>query len=235
MAQAARRVEFGVSGCTELDAHLNDALALLRHPFREAVILHLLEGFTCPEVARAQGVSTTAVGARISRAMSRLRRILARRGVMISAAALSDYFVECAAKRAPDELVASCQATAIAAVVGGHTSATAAARIADDAIRAMFWAKLKTMAVAVACAVACGTLIAAAVLLARRLEPGPSAGLSMKVSPGTEVSGVVRGAPGSGIRDPASSELCPTKPRRAKSGSRAGSRVSFRASWEEAR
>jgi RNA polymerase sigma factor (sigma-70 family) len=70
----------------EVRAALDDALASLPSRLREPLVLCYLEGFTQDEAAAALACSATTVKGRVTRGRERLRRILAKRGLLLSAA-----------------------------------------------------------------------------------------------------------------------------------------------------
>ena len=75
------------AACLEAEARaeLDRALALLPEPYREAVVLHHLEGLSVRQAAAVLGCPAGTVAARVSRARSMLRERLAWRGVSLPA------------------------------------------------------------------------------------------------------------------------------------------------------
>jgi RNA polymerase sigma factor (sigma-70 family) len=69
--------------------HVDGALAELSESDRDAVILRFLRQRSFRDVAQTLGTSEEAAKKRVSRALERLRGLLARRGIAISAAALA--------------------------------------------------------------------------------------------------------------------------------------------------
>jgi RNA polymerase sigma factor (sigma-70 family) len=80
---------------------LNDALAGLRAADREAVILRYLEGRPTADVAAALRVTENTARQRIARALARLRKQLAKRGLLATAVALAAALDTPAAPAAP--------------------------------------------------------------------------------------------------------------------------------------
>jgi hypothetical protein len=74
---------------TKLAPVLDDAMARLNPCERDAVVLRFFEGKDFRTVGLALGISDDAAQKRISRALEKLRRLLQREGVAISATALS--------------------------------------------------------------------------------------------------------------------------------------------------
>jgi RNA polymerase sigma-70 factor (ECF subfamily) len=82
-AQPAHPTDLG-----ELRPHLDAALAGLRSTQREAVIRHYLEGRPIDAVAGELGITVNALRMRLTGAIERLRSLLDRRGVRVTATAL---------------------------------------------------------------------------------------------------------------------------------------------------
>ncbi|MBN1672323.1 MAG: sigma-70 family RNA polymerase sigma factor [Kiritimatiellae bacterium] len=159
MAEVEREQPFEVSRWTGLEGHLNDAIAALRGPYRQAVVLHFLEGMSHQQAAEVLGCTKGAVAMRVSRAVEKMRAVLKRKGVALSGAALAAYFSEQAAEAASVEFVTACQAAALAGLSGEGVAAGAAAVVAQNFMKALFWAKVKVAGIAAAWVVACGGLV----------------------------------------------------------------------------
>jgi RNA polymerase sigma factor (sigma-70 family) len=94
---------------------------------REAVILRYLSGRPFAEVGSSLGLSEEAARKRVERALERLRRLLARRGVAGPAAsALGVLISQKAVSAAPASLVSSLPGTAMAAAAGSQGGLLAA-------------------------------------------------------------------------------------------------------------
>ncbi|HZY83905.1 MAG TPA: sigma-70 family RNA polymerase sigma factor, partial [Gemmataceae bacterium] len=78
----------------EVRAALDEALAALPARLREPLVLCYLEGLTQDEAAAALGCSAAAVKGRVSRGRERLRRLLSRRGLSLSAALAGSLVAE---------------------------------------------------------------------------------------------------------------------------------------------
>jgi len=72
-----------------LESFLDEAMDLLDERDREAVLLHFFKGLSFVEVGAALSLSADAARMRVSRALSRLRADLAKRGVASSATVLT--------------------------------------------------------------------------------------------------------------------------------------------------
>ncbi len=139
----------GPDAGAELRAQLDAAMAGLPASQRQAAVLHYFYGKTQEEIARETGCPRTTVTRRLSSALEKLRRSLSRRGVAVSAAALTAALAEEAAVTAPAGLAASVEA----ACLGGAAASSLAAGAAQGAVKAMLMAKVK-MAAAIVCTAA---------------------------------------------------------------------------------
>ncbi|MBN1676133.1 MAG: sigma-70 family RNA polymerase sigma factor [Kiritimatiellae bacterium] len=161
MNESPGRTNSEVSWWTGLEERLNDAIAGLREQYREAVVLHVLEGMSQRDVAHTTGCSEEAVRKRIARGLESLRRTLARRGAVVSAAALSAHLAEQAAEAAPADLVASCQAAGLAAVTGAAAAASVPMTIAEGVTRMLLWTKVRVAAAVTGAVALAGAGVAA--------------------------------------------------------------------------
>jgi RNA polymerase sigma factor (sigma-70 family) len=132
----------------EIRNRLDAELVRLPVKLREAVARHYLGGRTYAQLATELGVPEGTVAWRVSAGLERLRRRLSRAGVSLSAASLTAALAG-AHVAAPASLTASLASLAS----GSAASISPAARaLAEGALRAIFWAKVKTVAVTVCAA-----------------------------------------------------------------------------------
>ena len=132
-------------GMLEVDDVLDDAMARLSDGARHALVLRFFEGRSFREVGDELGISEDAAKQRVFRGLERLRSVLGRNGVGISAQALALALAATAVLPAPQGLAATLAAAA--------TTAGAAAKYAllvKGATAAFAWSKAATPTLVVA-------------------------------------------------------------------------------------
>jgi RNA polymerase sigma factor (sigma-70 family) len=120
---------------------LDEAINQLRAADRTAVLLRFYEQLDFCSVGRALGTSEAAAQKRVTRALERLHVLLKRRGVILSATALSTALACEAVTAAPVGLAASISGTAVASAAKGTGSLI-------TILKLMAATKLKTSSVA---------------------------------------------------------------------------------------
>jgi RNA polymerase sigma factor (sigma-70 family) len=132
----------------DIRPELDSALAALPARQQEALVLRYLHGKSEQEVCAELGAPQSTVATRISGGLERLRRVLSRRGVTASAAALAATLTGHAAPAAPAGLVGSITA----ACAGGAAASASAVSLAGGVVKAMTLAKIKLAAIFLAAA-----------------------------------------------------------------------------------
>lgn len=134
-----REREFAIMNSTEspdavwaqLAPVLDDALGRLAASDREALLLRFLEDCDLRAVGSALGIGEDAAQKRVARALEKLRAVLTRRGVALSAVALAGLMSEQAAVAAPAAMVTNiCAASLAAAAASGAAGSVFAAKMA---------------------------------------------------------------------------------------------------------
>jgi RNA polymerase sigma factor (sigma-70 family) len=118
---------------------LNDAIAGLRERDRNAIVLRFLQGKDYKSVAAAMGATEEAAQMRVGRALEKLRRLFAKRGVVLTATALGGVMAAHGIQAAPLGLAASVTVGALQ----GTTLAASTMTLAKGTLNIMAWTKLK--------------------------------------------------------------------------------------------
>jgi RNA polymerase sigma factor (sigma-70 family) len=129
---------------------LDEAMGRLRQKERDAILLRYFEGKSFPEIATAMDLKESAVKARVSRAMEKLRKFFARRGIAISAAVLASVIATNSIHAAPGTLASSIAVTASAK---GAAASVSTAALVKSTAKLMAWLKIKFMALTGATAI----------------------------------------------------------------------------------
>ena len=126
---------------------LDDAMMRLGRRDREVIVLRFFKGRSLGEVAAALNIKEPAAQKRVSRALEKLRRFFAKRGVDSTTAAIAETISANSVLVAPVALAKTISAVAITkgATAGGSTLA-----LVKGALKIMAWAKAKTAIVAAA-------------------------------------------------------------------------------------
>jgi len=140
-------------------AELDREVGALSPVERQALVLRYLEGRSQEEAAEIAGVPRGTLARRASDGLARLRERLARREVSLGAAALAGVLAAEAQAGAPATLLPSLLAASKLAAAGAAAGAagTQALVIAEGAMKAMFWIKVKIAAAVLAAAAVVGT------------------------------------------------------------------------------
>ena len=153
-----------------LAPHLDHVVAALSEPEQAAILIRFYEKKPLLEVGRRLGISEEAAKKRVGRAVDKMRTLLVRRGVAVSAAALVAVLTEKTVQAAPAALGASLLK---GAAVGVSTWATLP-RLARETLNAWRWATAKlAIGVATTSVVLILALASAGGLFTRHAAPQP--------------------------------------------------------------
>ena len=172
MNPIAHTVDSEDSSWTQVAPLLDEAMAALPDGDRNAVLLRFFQAKPMAAVGEHLGVSQEAAKKRVSRAVDRLRDFYVRRGIALSAAALTAALARNAVQAAPVDLVAKVATVQAAAAASGGGTALAAA-----ALREMLWSKLR-MAFGCGAAAVAALILVKATILAPAPERAPQAAAS---------------------------------------------------------
>lgn len=120
---------------------LEEAMGRLGETDRNAIVLRFFQNRTAQEVAAALKLKEGAAHKRVSRALEKLRRFFARRGVRLSAVVIAGALAANSVQAAPAGLAATTAWTA----AGGASVAASIAALAEGTLRLMAWVKLKVV------------------------------------------------------------------------------------------
>ena len=116
---------------------LDEALARLRQTDRDALVLRYFENRSLQDVATALGLQERAAQKRVMRSLEKVRTFFLKRGMAVSSAAIASAVSANSVQAAPAVLN-------VAAIVAAKNSAVASALpLANGALKAMLWTKLK--------------------------------------------------------------------------------------------
>jgi RNA polymerase sigma factor (sigma-70 family) len=139
---------------------LDDEVSRLPEKYRRAVVLCYLSGRTTEEAARQLGCARGTVLSRLAWARERLRRRLVRRGVTLSAAALTACLARDASAALPAARLASTVKAALWYAAGNAATAGVLSRravsLTEGVLHAMYLDKVKVVLVAALVLVALG-------------------------------------------------------------------------------
>jgi len=124
---------------------LDDAVMRLGRPEREAVLLRFFKGKSLGEVAVALNINEPAAQKRVSRALEKLRKYFAKRGVDSTTTAIAENISAHSVQVAPVALAKI--VTAVALAKGAAASASTLTLI-QGALKIMAWTQMKSAIVA---------------------------------------------------------------------------------------
>ena len=126
---------------------LDEAIGRLRSADRNVVVLRYFQNQTTREIAAALNIGEEAAKKRLTRAVRKLRLDFFKRGINVSATALSGIVPAHSIQAAPVALAKTLTASALA---NGVTASTSTSTIVNGALKLMAWTKAKAAAVATA-------------------------------------------------------------------------------------
>jgi RNA polymerase sigma factor (sigma-70 family) len=138
----------------ELSPLLDETMEQLGQTDRDALVLRYLENKSLREVGAALGVEERAAQKRVTRALEKLRVLIMKRGVALSAAAIAGAFSANSVQAAPVALV---KATTAVALAKGAAASGSTLTLIKGALKLMAWTKAKTAVVGVGILLVAGT------------------------------------------------------------------------------
>ena len=124
----------------KLSPHLEAAMSRLAARDRALLVLRFYENKSGPEAAVLLGIREDAAHKRVTRAVEKLRKFFAQRGVTLSGAAIAGAVSVNSVQAAPVALV---KTISIIAVAKGAAATTSTLTLVKGVLKAMVWAKAK--------------------------------------------------------------------------------------------
>ncbi|MCX6956281.1 MAG: sigma-70 family RNA polymerase sigma factor, partial [Verrucomicrobia bacterium] len=143
----------------DIEPLLDEAIASLSAPDREALLARFFDRHSLAEISRRLNCSDDAAQKRVSRALDRLRAYFTKRGIVTASAALAADLASLAVQPAPIGLNLSIAATA---------AQTLPPALAGAAARGLALGGFQKAAVIAVCTAAAGLVVYQAVVLQRR-------------------------------------------------------------------
>ncbi|HTR43659.1 MAG TPA: sigma-70 family RNA polymerase sigma factor [Pseudomonadales bacterium] len=129
----------------QLAPALDEAMAQLRDKDRDAILLRFFHNKSLREVGAAFGMNEYAAQKRVSRALEKLRKFFAKRGVASTTSAIGSAISANSIHAAPVGLV---KIISVAALTQGAAASASTLTLAKGALKLMAWTKAKTAMVA---------------------------------------------------------------------------------------
>ncbi len=129
----------------KLSPHLEAAMGKLNAADRALLVLRFYENKSGPEAAALLGIREDTAHKRVTRAIEKLRKFFAKRGVALTATAIAGAVSANSVQAAPVALV---KTISIIAVAKGAVATTSTLTLVKGALKIMAWSKAKTAIVA---------------------------------------------------------------------------------------
>ena len=142
-----------VAAWEKLSPHLEAAMGKLNAADRALLVLRFYENKTGPEAAALLGIREDTAHKRVTRAIEKLRKVFAQRGVALSGVAIAGAVSANSVQAAPVTLVKTISAIAVAK---GAAATTSTLTLIKGALKIMAWTKAKMAVV-----ISVGILLAA--------------------------------------------------------------------------
>jgi len=132
----------------ELSPQLDEAMACLGTTERDALVLRYFQNKSVAEVGTALGVQENTAQQRVGRALEKLRKFFARRGVASTTAIIAGVISANSVEAAPAGLA---QTISTVAVAKGAAASASTLTLVKGGLKVMAWTKTQTAVVVVAC------------------------------------------------------------------------------------
>ena len=139
----------------QLAPHLEEAMSRLAERDRTLLALRFYENQSGPEAAATLGINEAAAHKRVGRALEKLRKFFARRGITLSTLTIAAAVSANSVSAAPAGLAATISTVAL---TQGATAGSSTLALVKGALKVMAWTKMKlALVVGVSLVVAAGT------------------------------------------------------------------------------
>jgi RNA polymerase sigma factor (sigma-70 family) len=160
---------------------LDQELAGLSAVLRQAVVLRYLQGNSEKQAAELAACPQGTLSRRASDGIAKLRQRLAKRGVALGGVALAGLLTSEASAAVPETLLPSILAavkTAVATTATATGASSTAAMLAKGAMKAMYIAQVKMVAVIAAAVIVTGTAVPVGIAVAQAAEKAKKEGVT---------------------------------------------------------
>jgi RNA polymerase sigma factor (sigma-70 family) len=144
-----------ISAGDDVLPYLDAALAKLPVKDRDVIVMRFLQQKTLDETSAVLGISEEGVRKRATRALEKLRRYFARKGVVLPAAAVATAMTAAPVRAAPANLAATVISNSLKLASGAAAGGNVLA-LAEGTIRMMVWLKIRFAAMVAILAVIVG-------------------------------------------------------------------------------
>jgi len=152
----------------QLAPFLDEAMAELREPERDALLLRFFENKSLKEVGGALGLEEPAAQKRVARSLEKLRAIFAQRGLMLSVPVIAGAVAAHSVQAAPAGVT-----VAVVAAAKGTPATSSAQAIVQGVLKLMLWLKVKFALSLGLVALAVCAVATLAIAQLRQPEPPP--------------------------------------------------------------
>jgi len=149
----------------QIEPLLDAAMAALSEADYHAVVLRFFDRKSMREIGAALGASEDAAKMRVNRAVEKLRRFLARRGIVVPVAVLTAAISANSVQSAPAALAKTAVAVALAK---GPTASAATLTLSKGVLKIMAWTKARS---AIAAGIATLLVTGTATVVVQKISP----------------------------------------------------------------
>ena len=165
----------------ELSPRLDEAMAGLGASERDALVLRYFQNKSIAEVGKSLGLEENTAQKRVSRALEKLRKTFAKRGVNATTAIIAGAISANSVQAAP---VALAKSVTLVAMTKGVAASASTLTLIKGALKIMAWTKAKTLIVASACVLLAAGTTTVVVKESNLFNVNKSSGIDAYISDG---------------------------------------------------